>query len=79
MSTIEERLTAVEDTNRHTKELTEKVAQLVIAHDADIEVMKADLEVTKRQAHQFQRMLVLVARKMKWLSDDDLKEFESDD
>ncbi len=72
MATQEERLTAVEDTNSHTKELTEKVAQLVLAHESD-------LEVTKREARQFRRWMVLIAKKMNWLDDEDLKEFESED
>ena len=71
MSTIEERLTAVEDTNKDIKELTVKVAELVIAHEADLVVLK-------RQSRQFQRMLVIVAQKANWLDDEDLKGLESE-
>lgn len=71
MSALEERITAVEDTNKDIKELAVKVAELVIAHEADLVVLK-------RQSHQFQRMLVIVAQKANWLDDEDLKGLESE-
>ena len=71
MTTLDERVTAVEDTNKDIKELAVKVAELVIAHEADLVVLK-------RQSHQFQRMLVIVAQKANWLDDEDLKGLESE-
>ena len=71
MATLDERITAVEDTNKDIKELAVKVAELVIAHEADLVVLK-------RQSHQFQRMLVIVAQKANWLDDEDLKGLESE-
>ena len=71
MATLDERVTAVEDTNKDIKELAVKVAELVIAHEADLVVLK-------RQSHQFQRMLVIVAQKANWLDDEDLKGLESE-
>ena len=71
MSALEERITAVEDTNKDIKELAVKVAELVIAHESDLVVLK-------RQSHQFQRMLVIVAQKANWLDDEDLKGLESE-
>ena len=71
MATLDERITAVEDTNKDIKELAVKVAELVIAHEADLVVLK-------RQSHQFQRMLVIVAQKANWLDDEDLNGIESE-
>ena len=71
MATLDERITAVEDTNKDIKELAVKVAELVIAHEADLVVLK-------RQSHQLQRMLVIVAQKANWLDDEDLKGLESE-
>ena len=85
MSTIDERITTVEDTNKDIKAQTAKMAELVIAHEADLVELKRQTSQMEqqtsqmaRQTRQIQRMLMIVARKANWLDDEDVKRIDSD-
>ncbi len=72
MATVEDRLTAVEDTQRILAEVDSRQQRFIEQNALRVDQHEQRMAEIREDGRKTRRLIILIAKKAQWLSDDDI-------